>query len=207
MEEAAPESYADSPFIDDIAIVDLPKKFVIPSMRTYDGTSDPQNHVAFYKQKKLAVTIPSEFMQFASSRKLEKRSSDLYRITQKLDDTLEVFLARFNMDKVSIPRCDVGTAVEAFRHGLLPNSDLYGLIQRRDNMRPVVRWPRKSNNPNPRKDHTKWCEFHMDIGHTMEDYFTLRKEVAYLLKAGYLKDLIKARGRNEDPSKINPEQK
>ncbi|XP_074288475.1 uncharacterized protein LOC141613631 [Silene latifolia] len=72
-------------------------------------------------------------------------------------------------------------------------------------MGPVVRWPRKSDNPNPRKDHTKWCEFHMDIGHTTEDYFTLRKEVAYKLKAGYLKYLIKARDRNEDPSKVNPD--
>ncbi|XP_074283693.1 uncharacterized protein LOC141608229 [Silene latifolia] len=74
-------------------------------------------------------------------------------------------------------------------------------------MRPIVRWPRKSDNLNPRKDHTKWCEFHMDIRHTTEDYFTLGKEVAYLLKAGYLKDLIKARGRNEESSKVNQEQK
>ncbi|XP_074305765.1 uncharacterized protein LOC141640986 [Silene latifolia] len=72
-------------------------------------------------------------------------------------------------------------------------------------MGPVVRWPRKSDNPNQRKDHTKWCGFHMDIGHIMEDYFTLRKEIAYLLKPGYLIDLIKARGRNEDPSKVKQE--
>ncbi|XP_074293214.1 uncharacterized protein LOC141620175 [Silene latifolia] len=150
MEEAAPESNADSPFIDERAKVDLPKTFVIPSMRTYDGTSDLQNHVAFYKKKKiLAASIPSEFrqwyinlpigsirsfvdlintfnQQFASSRELEKRSSDLYRITQKSDETLRVFFAKFNKEKVSIPRYDIGTAVEAFRKGLLPNSDLYG---------------------------------------------------------------------------------
>ncbi|XP_074278287.1 uncharacterized protein LOC141601878 [Silene latifolia] len=71
----------------------------------------------------------------------------------------------------------------------------------------VAKWPRKTENPNPRKDDTKWCEFHMDIGHRTEGCFTLRKEVAYLLKAGYLKDLIKARGRNEDPSKSNQKQK
>ncbi|XP_074277100.1 uncharacterized protein LOC141600752 [Silene latifolia] len=82
-----------------------------------------------------------------------------------------------------------------------------GLIKRLDNMGPVVRWPRKSDNPNLRKDHTKWCEFYMDMGHTTEDCFSLRKEVAYLLKAGYLKVLIKARGRIEDSSKNNQEQK
>ncbi|XP_074315499.1 uncharacterized protein LOC141651699 [Silene latifolia] len=232
MEEVAPESYANSPFIDEIARVDLPKKFVIPSIRNYDGISDPQNHVAFYKQKMLAASIPSEFrQQFASSKEFEKRSSDLYRITQIKDESLRSFLARFNKEKVSIPRCDIGTVVEAFRQGLVPNSDLYseltknpchsfedvqaktlayirleedksykfggscntkdydkpnrksggrsnnyrsgpytrpdqsevnlmqeqqGLIQRLDNMGLVVRWPRKLDNPNPRKDHTKW---------------------------------------------------
>ncbi|XP_074297527.1 uncharacterized protein LOC141628262 [Silene latifolia] len=47
----------------------------------------------------------------------------------------------------------------------------------------------------------------MDIGHTTEDCFIPWKEIAYLLKAGYLKDLIKIIGMNEDPSKINQEQK
>ncbi|XP_074289376.1 uncharacterized protein LOC141614531 [Silene latifolia] len=213
----------------------------------------------------LAASIPSEFrQQFASSRELEKRSTDIYRITPIKDESLRSFLARFNKEKVSIPRYDVGTAVEAFRQGLLPNSDLYGeltkleedksykfggscnskdydkpnrkrggrsnnyrsgpytkpdksevnltqeqqgLIKRLDNMGPVVRWPRKPDNLNPRKDHTKWCEFHMDMGHTTKDCFTLRKEVAYLLKAGYFKDLIKAMGRIEDPSKNNKEKK
>ncbi|XP_074290632.1 uncharacterized protein LOC141617345 [Silene latifolia] len=272
MEDAAPESYADSPFIYEMARVDLPKKFLIPSIRTYDGTSDPHNHVAFYKQKMLVASIPSEFrqvcmckgfgttltcptlqwyinlpngriksfadlvntfnQQFASSMELEKHSSDLYRVTQIKDESLRSFLARFNKEKVSIPRCDIATAVEEFMQGLLPKSDLYveltkyschsfedvqaktlayirleedksykfggscnpkdydkpnrksggksnnyssgpytrpdqsevnltqeqqGLIKRLDNIGRVVRWPRKLDNPNPRKDHTKWC--------------------------------------------------
>ncbi|XP_074314328.1 uncharacterized protein LOC141649540 [Silene latifolia] len=63
------------------------------------------------------------------------------------------------------------------------------------------------DNPNPRKDQTKWCEFHMNVGYTTENCFTPRKEVAYLLKAGYLKDMIRPRGRNEDPCKTNQEDK
>ncbi|XP_074277287.1 uncharacterized protein LOC141600930 [Silene latifolia] len=160
--------------------------------------------------------------QFASSRELEKRSSDLYRISQKSNKTLRVFFARFNEEKVSIPRCDVGTVVEAFRLkedksykvGASCDSKEYekpnrksGLIQRLENMGSTVRWPRKVKNPNPRRDHSKWFEFHMDVGHTMEDCFTLRKEVAYLLKAGYLKDLIKSKGIKEDQSKEIQEQR
>ncbi|XP_074267007.1 uncharacterized protein LOC141590308 [Silene latifolia] len=228
--------------------------------------------------KSFADLVNTFNQQFANSRELKKGSSDLYRITQIKDESLRSFLARFNKEKVSIPRCDIGTAVEAFRQGLLPNNNIYveltkypchsfedvqaktlayirleedksykfggscnskdydkpnrksggisnnyrsgpytrpdqsevnltqeqqGLIKRLDNMGPVVKWPRKSDNPNPRKDHTKWCEFHMDMGHTTEDCFTLRKEVAYLLKVGYLKDLIKAKGRIEETGKNN----
>ncbi|XP_074290559.1 uncharacterized protein LOC141617274 [Silene latifolia] len=276
--------------------VDLPKKFVVPSMRTYDGTLDPQNHVAFNKQKMLAALIPSEYrevcmckgfgttltgpalqwyinlpngsiksfanlintfnQQFASSRELEKRSSNLYRITQKPDETLRAFLNRFNKEKVSIPRCDVGTPVEAktlpyirleedksykvgassntkdyektnrksvgYNRGSSHRTTLYtradhsevnvtqeqqGLIRRLDSMGLVVRWPRKLDNPNPIRDQTKWCEFYMDVGHVTEDCFTLRKEVAYLLKVGYLKDLIRTKGSQSDQNRSNQEQK
>ncbi|XP_074298588.1 uncharacterized protein LOC141629497 [Silene latifolia] len=244
-----------------------------------------------------------QFQQFASTSELENHSSDLYRITQKSDKTLRSFLSRFNKEKVSIPRCDVGIVVEAFRHGLLPNSDPYidltqypchtfedvqakalayirleedksykagassntkknekmsrkntsynrgnnyrttpyfrpdhlevnleqeqqgnakayppisehnfpidiaCLIQQLDNMGPVVRWPRKVDNPNPRRDQTKWYDFQADIGHITDDCFTLGKKLSYLLKAGYLKDLIKTRGRNENSSKRSQEQK
>ncbi|XP_074290379.1 uncharacterized protein LOC141617102 [Silene latifolia] len=296
IEEANPESYTDSPFVDKIDKIDLRRKFVVPSMRTYDGTADPQNHVAYYKQRMLAASIPSELRQvcmckgfgttptgpalqlyinlpngsvqsftdlinsfnheFASSRELEKRLSDLYRIKQNHNETIRAFLTRFNKEKFSIPRCDVGIAVEAFRQELpmdvqakglgyiRPEEDksfkaettnsvsgyerssrkssnyrgsnsmpsLYtrpdrskvnyayeqrgksytyppiqeynfsvdtaGLIKRLDNMGDFVKWPKKMDNPNSRKDTTRWCEFHMDIGHTIEECLGLRRRVA-----------------------------
>ncbi|XP_074283824.1 uncharacterized protein LOC141608361 [Silene latifolia] len=257
LEEAGPDSYAASPFIDEIAKVDLPKMFVVPSMKIYDGTTDPQNHVALYKQKMLAASIPSEFRQVCMCKGFR---------TTLIGPALQwTFLARFNKEKVSISRCDVGTTVEAFKQGLLPHSDLYNELtkypyhtfedvqaktlafirleenksykvrsssgpkdyeksnrksnkgnnyrptpcsrpdhsERLDNMGPIVRWPRKVENSNPRRDNSKWCEFYMEVGHTTNDYFTMRKEVAYLLKSGYLKDVIKTNGRNEDQGKEN----
>ncbi|XP_074305931.1 uncharacterized protein LOC141641157 [Silene latifolia] len=283
MEEAAPESYVDSPFIDEIARVDLPKKFLIPSIRTYDGTSDPQNHVAFYKQKMLVASIPSEFrqvcmckgfrttltgpslqwyinlpngsiksfadlvntfnQQFASNRELEKCSSDLYKITQIKDESLRSFLARFNKEKVSIPRCDIGTAVEAFRQGLPPNSDLYLELTKypyhsfEDVQAKTLAYIRveedksykvggtcniKDYDKSNRKSGSRRNNYrsgpytrhdHLEVNLTQEQQGLIKrldnmgKEVAYLLKAGYLKDLIKARRRIEDPTKNNQEQK
>ncbi|XP_062088975.1 uncharacterized protein LOC133795540 [Humulus lupulus] len=63
--------------------------------------------------------------QFASSRKLENLSDDLYRIRQRWDESLRDYVARFNAEKVSITACNVDTAVTAFRKGLLVESDLY----------------------------------------------------------------------------------
>ncbi|XP_074291495.1 uncharacterized protein LOC141618300 [Silene latifolia] len=236
------DSFANSPFADEISKIDLPKKFTVPSMKTYDGTSDPQNHVAIFKQKMLAASVPSELRQFASSRQMAKRPSNLFRVKQLSDETIKEFLARFVKEKVAIPRCDEETAVEAFRQGVLLDSDIYadltkkacttfatvksivleyvileedlnfrtnssgetqnygytnrkssyhkgnnsrsapysrpnrsevnmaqeckGLIKRLENLGDTVRWPKKSDNP--RKDPSRWCDFHQDIGHTTE---------------------------------------
>ncbi|XP_056691806.1 uncharacterized protein [Spinacia oleracea] len=60
----------------------------------------------------------------------------------------------------------------------------------------AVQWPPKSSKPDSKKDPSKWCNFHANIGHTTNECVALRREVAYLLKNEYLKDVMsdKARG-------------
>ena len=55
-----PRSYSDTPFVEEIASVEMPRKFSFPSIKMYEGTGDPDNHVAQYKQRMLAVAIPRE---------------------------------------------------------------------------------------------------------------------------------------------------
>ncbi|XP_074361074.1 uncharacterized protein LOC141701268 [Apium graveolens] len=64
-------------------------------------------------------------LQFASSRRFEKTTSDLYKICQKYREPLRDYLTRFNKEKVSITNCDTPTAIEAFRRGLGRDSPLY----------------------------------------------------------------------------------
>ena len=113
-------SYADSPFADNITLVEMPKRFVVPCTKLYDGKTDPYDHVAQYEQSLMIVTIPQEQrdacmcmsfvstlqepaldwfvcipnrtissfaqlvnmfnVQSARNRKIEKRTSDLYRL-------------------------------------------------------------------------------------------------------------------------------
>ncbi|KAF2592389.1 hypothetical protein F2Q70_00042358 [Brassica cretica] len=55
-----PDSYADTPFVEGIASVEMPRKFSFPSMKMYNGTGDPDDHIAQYQQRMLAVALPKE---------------------------------------------------------------------------------------------------------------------------------------------------
>ncbi|XP_021747724.1 uncharacterized protein LOC110713583 [Chenopodium quinoa] len=72
----------------------------------------------------------------------------------------------------------------------------------------TMQWPRKNDRPVEKKDPSRWCDFHSDIGHTTDECVALRKEVAYLLKKGYLKELLsdrsKASGKERESKQGGP---
>ncbi|XP_010513510.1 PREDICTED: uncharacterized protein LOC104789524 [Camelina sativa] len=53
-------SYADTPFSDEIALTEMPRKFTLPTMKMYDGTADPDDHIAQYKQRMFTTAIQKE---------------------------------------------------------------------------------------------------------------------------------------------------
>ncbi|KAF3527573.1 hypothetical protein DY000_02039178 [Brassica cretica] len=55
-----PDSYADIPFMDKITLIEMPRKFSFPSVKVYGSTSDPDDHIAQYRQRMLAVALPKE---------------------------------------------------------------------------------------------------------------------------------------------------
>nr|XP_043630041.1 uncharacterized protein LOC122601339 [Erigeron canadensis] len=57
--EVKPASYLINRYGDRIANVEIPKKFQVPNMKPYDGTTDPQEHIALYLEKMETVPIPS----------------------------------------------------------------------------------------------------------------------------------------------------
>ncbi|XP_013632754.1 PREDICTED: uncharacterized protein LOC106338283 [Brassica oleracea var. oleracea] len=138
-----PDSYTDTPFAEEIASVEKPRKFSFPNIKMYDGTGDPDDHIAQYKQRMLAVALPkksreaamsiSSFAglsdkfveQFATNRSLEKTSDGLYEILQHRVEPLRDYIARFNQEKVAVPECSIPTAISAFKRGLLPDGGLY----------------------------------------------------------------------------------
>ena len=89
-----------------------------PALQWY--TNLPNNSINSF------VQLTDTFVkQFASSRKLEKMSDDLYTISQRQGENLRAYVGRFNREKVQIPHCNQATAIYAFRKGLRFDSDLY----------------------------------------------------------------------------------
>ena len=58
--EVTKESFADSPFVDEIAKMEIPKKFVVPTMTLYSGVTDPVDHVAHYRQRMTTISVLPE---------------------------------------------------------------------------------------------------------------------------------------------------
>ncbi|XP_056698266.1 uncharacterized protein [Spinacia oleracea] len=83
------------------------------------------------------------------------------------------------------------------------NVDIGGVVNALQSLGGTIRWPKKSDRPDSTKDMSRWCDFHRDNGHTTEECISLKKEVAYLLKRGHLKDLLSDKGKetyNKDSS-------
>ncbi|XP_056688732.1 uncharacterized protein [Spinacia oleracea] len=169
----------------------------------------------------LSDLINAFYQPFASSRQLEKQTSDLYRLVQGPTESVRDYFNRFNCEKISIKNCDVRTAIEAFKRGLIPNSelnervvyppiseygfnvDIGGVVNALQNVGGTVRWPKKSDRPDSMKDMSRWCDFHRDNGHTTEENISFKEEVAYLLKRGQLKDLLSDKGKETYNKDIN----
>ncbi|XP_056687846.1 uncharacterized protein [Spinacia oleracea] len=279
--------------------IGIPYNLVEPVMcKSFGGTLDGAALEWLMNVAPGSISCPSDlinafYQQFASSRQLEKQTSDLYRLVQGPTESVRDYFNRFNCEKISIKNCDVRTAIEAFKRGLIPNSELYreitkypcatfkevrsrataqmrieddevirtasqrstggssdrrsytprssswrhqpynrqnqvqnvnqyddannvymnervvyppiseygfnvdigGVVNALQNVGGTVRWPKKSDRPDSMKDMSKWCDFHRDNGHTTEECISLKKEVAYLLKRGHLKELLSDKGK------------
>ena len=53
-----------------------------------------------------------------------------------------------------------------------------------------------------KKDSTKYCEFHRDHGHQIDDCIQLRKEIEYLIRRGHLCCFVALEGRDQEPPPI-----
>ena len=54
----------------------------------------------------------------------------------------------------------------------------------------LLRRPTKMKSDPTTRDNTRYCEFHRDYGHRMDDCIQLKREIEYLIQHGYLRRFI-----------------
>ncbi|KAJ9541736.1 hypothetical protein OSB04_028242 [Centaurea solstitialis] len=57
--------------------------------------------------------------QFASSRKMEKQTSDMYYVIQKTGESIRDYFNRFNAKMIEVTNHDVETAIEAYKRVMI----------------------------------------------------------------------------------------
>ncbi|KAL5770679.1 hypothetical protein ACOSP7_014833 [Xanthoceras sorbifolium] len=63
IKKSAINSFVDSPFVDAIALVEMPRKFNFPNMKPYDGTTDSDDHIAQYILSMFTIAIPRDLRE------------------------------------------------------------------------------------------------------------------------------------------------
>lgn len=61
--EVAPASHRVSRFAPPICDAEIPKRFQTPSMKQYDGTTDPEEHIAQYRERMEIIPIPADLKE------------------------------------------------------------------------------------------------------------------------------------------------
>ncbi|XP_010695646.1 uncharacterized protein LOC104908250 [Beta vulgaris subsp. vulgaris] len=75
------------------------------------------------------------------------------------------------------------------------NVTMGGIINTLHSLGTAVKWPYRNEKSTAYRDKSIWCEFHGDHGNHTDECVALRREVAHLLKQGYLKDLLTKKGK------------
>ncbi|XP_075633811.1 uncharacterized protein LOC142606329 [Castanea sativa] len=203
------------PFMTSVNSFPSPSKFKMSSLDSYDGTHDPCDHIATFKTTIHLQGIPDEIMcrafptilkgparvwfskippntvgsfeelsklfvnNFIGGQKHKCSSSSLLAIEQGENESLRSFITRFNREV---------------------------LMQIKDD--PLLRWQEKMKGDPNKCNKNKYCRFHRDYGHDMDECYDLHQQIENLIKQGKLRHFVgqdhkdkKLKGKVEEPSR------
>ncbi|KAL0405503.1 UNVERIFIED_CONTAM: hypothetical protein Slati_3864200 [Sesamum latifolium] len=97
------------PFTETVMAAELPVNCRTPTITEYDGTTDPQEHLARFENAAL----------LQSSRRLRKIELNLFVVRQKDNEPLKKYLQRFNTASLEVPSATQEVKASASSQGLL----------------------------------------------------------------------------------------
>ncbi|GKV34071.1 hypothetical protein SLEP1_g42492 [Rubroshorea leprosula] len=158
-----------------------PSGFKMPQFKTYDITKDPDDHFitfCFVILKLNSISLYVEMAtaiatKFSSRRLIKKTIAKLMQVIPREGESLKNYINRFNDAMLEIDSFDQAIGITAIIQGL--SHERY---------------------------HTKYCDFHQDHGHVIEECNSLKFKLEGLARKGMLNDFI----LNKDHLKFVKEQ-
>ncbi|XP_058185741.1 uncharacterized protein LOC131302966 [Rhododendron vialii] len=102
----------DSPFTSEVMGLPLPRKFKMPQLETFNGSTDPLDHLETYKSLMHLQAVPDEVMCRAFPVTL-KGTTHLLTVKQGRWELLKEYTTRFNKEVVRIEEADDSVSITA----------------------------------------------------------------------------------------------
>ncbi|XP_062103457.1 uncharacterized protein LOC133814527 [Humulus lupulus] len=132
IKKSAASCYADSPFVDEIALVEMQKKFNFPNMKMFDETSDLDDHIAQYRQRMFTVAIPRDMREACMCKGSENRRREYNRSSET--------------------RLRDGPKIPEYNLSISP-AEVVGILK---GLGDKVKWLKKMRTPSDQREKSKW---------------------------------------------------
>ncbi|KAL2527119.1 Retrotransposon gag protein [Abeliophyllum distichum] len=112
----------EDPFAPEIMAVPLPKGFKQSMIESYDGVTDPLDHLRTFVDMMRLYAAPDALSQsfvayFLSSKRKRKTAIGLMQVIQEKEETLQDYLARFSRATLGIKDLQMSAVVTAIMNG------------------------------------------------------------------------------------------
>ncbi|XP_058189301.1 uncharacterized protein LOC131306889 [Rhododendron vialii] len=138
----------NSPFTPEVMGLPLPRKFKMPQLETFNGSTDPFDHLETYKSLMHLQAVPDEVMYrafpvtlnfkelstsfvsyFIAGQRHGKPATHLLIVKQGRWESLREYTTRFNKEVVQIDEANDSVSITAYIAGLYSGQFLYLLSQ------------------------------------------------------------------------------
>ncbi|GJT40780.1 hypothetical protein Tco_0940645 [Tanacetum coccineum] len=177
-----------NPFTPRIRYFELPKKSRMPSnVKTYDRSGDPEDHLKIFQE----ATKVERLMHGITNPELIKRLHD--NISKSVDEIMRV--------TTTFLKGEVAASNQARKKTLLA-------WKQQESPREILaldkgkfKAPPPMTTPVEKRNNSKFCEFHREVGHTTDECMHLKRQIEEMIKDRKLSHVIKELKQGKDQPK------
>ncbi|KAL0453599.1 UNVERIFIED_CONTAM: hypothetical protein Slati_1338000 [Sesamum latifolium] len=205
----------NSPFSNKILTEVEDPSFIMPDLPKYDGTKDSQEHVTAFE---LVMNLydQSGATRICLARDLPEDVEQLMRVAQKYIDEEEINAmkdgewqrsrdrGRWKENRENHIRSDKerDPPYRSKFHRYMPLATTRTKALMMVEKSNLLQWPQHTRFTPAKKYSNKYCKFHKERGHDMEDRYQLKDEIERLVRQGYFKKYILGQGIRSRDHKV-----